>query len=121
MTLPGEVFIDDIAKMINEDTVDIINLANVFTSIYDACSSSNTILMGEEAYTEYKNYQREVLQFRKDDLYEEARVSIKSKSVRIMVRLAGICCLLREAIQKKDPSEFVLEIIREDIPRSADR
>ena len=109
---------DEIEKVINEDTDDIINLADVFTKIYDACSSSNTILMGKEAYEEFKTYQREVTQFRKDDLYEEARVSIKSKSVGIMVRLAGICCLLREAIQKEEPSELVMEILKEDIVRA---
>ena len=85
----------------------MIDLANIFCKIYDACINYSTM----EAFEEYKNYQWEVTQFRKDDLYEEARVSIKSKSVGIMVRLAGICCLLREAIQKKEPSKFVLEIL----------
>ena len=51
--------------------------------------------MSPDAYDGYKEYQREVLAFRKKDLFEEARVSIKSKSVGIVVGLAGVLCLLR--------------------------
>ena len=47
-------------------------------------------------------------------MFEEARLSIKSKSVGIMVRLAGICRLLREAVEKENGSDFKLVLIQKE-------
>ena len=116
----AEVFVDPdvIEDVIDQQADTIINLAEIFYKIYDTCDNSKVIKMEKDAYEEFKSYQRDVLRFRQDNLFEEARLSIKSKSVGIMVRLAGICCLLREAVEKENGSDFKLVIQREDIKRA---
>ena len=116
----GEEFVDPDTKedVINDETDNLINLADVFEKIYDACGGDAVITMTKEAYVLYKEYQREVIAFRKQDLFEEARVSVKSKSVGIMVRLSGILSLLREGVSRDSFQSFKLEITKEDVVRA---
>lgn len=104
--------------MINAETDNLINLSDVFEKIYDACDDDTVIKMTPEAYVQYKEYQREVIAFRKHDLFEEVRVSVKSKSIGIMVRLSGILCLLREGISRDSFKSFKMEITKEDVLRA---
>ena len=119
ITLPAEVFIDPDTKedIIEEETDSIIDLADVFKRIYEACDENPVLKMTTDAYESYKVYAREVNAFRKKDLFEEARVSIKSKSVGIVVRLAGVLCLLREGLLENHET-FDLSIKKDDIERA---
>ena len=84
-------------------------LADIFKKIYDACDNSKVIKIEKDIYEAFKSYPRDILRFRQDDLFEEARLEYQ-----VNIRLAGICCLLREAVEKENGSDFKLVIQREE-------
>ena len=68
---------------------------------------------GSEAERLYDTHHDEAVDFRSNDLFEERKVSVKSKAVGLAMRLAGVICLMRvyadrttkPEIEKKEKDE----------------
>ena len=80
-------------------------MGNILNTIYQRCCCDNIrLVLCSDAQEIYENYHDEIVDFRKADLFEEARLSIKSKSLGLLLRISGIISLLRMALSNSDGS-----------------
>ena len=117
MTLPKEEFVEveDKEKKIENEADGLIDFSNIFGKIYQYCTEGQRYLsLNDDAYNLYKLYHNEIVDYRKKDLFEESRVSLKSKSVGIMLRLSGILCYLRKAVS----GNFSQKVNEDDVLRA---
>ena len=75
-------------------------MSEVYRKVYKQCKKafSVSLVLDSEAYEVYKVYHNQVVEYRKEDLYEEDKLSVQSKSTGIMLRLFGVLRLLSEAV-----------------------
>ena len=70
----------------------------VLQNVYENCYKEAVHLnLSPEALEVYKKYHDDIVDYRKSDLFEEARLSVKSKSLGLLLRLSGVICFLRMA------------------------
>ena len=74
----------------------LIDMATMLNNIYQKCCENDTrLVLSPEAFKKYEDYHDEIADFRLSDLFEEARLSVKSKSLGLLLRISGIISLLR--------------------------
>ena len=71
----------------------------VMNNIYNRCVNQPLVLtLNHDAVELYENFHDSVVDFRKEDSFEESRLSVKSKSLGLVMRVAGIISLLRSSV-----------------------
>ena len=124
MSVPKEKYVK--MKEKNEciqNKKDIIDLASVIKKIYQSCRESVNFIFSDEANQIYESLHDEVIDFRAMDEFEEAKSSVKSKSIGLFLRISGeIISLIRKCrgdnpclkednkIEKSD-AEMALQIV----------
>ena len=94
------VLMADKIAMINEDKR-LINLKSVLQAIYDRCVRREEVRLelDEEAVLLYNSHHDDVQRFRMSENQAQSR-SIQSKSVGLLLRLAGIANVLRNGVKE---------------------
>ena len=70
--------------------------------------------MSEAAVMLYKNVHDEIVEFRKNDSFEEEKLSINLKSLGLIVRVSAVICLLREASRVLKEHNEIEKIIKKE-------
>ena len=76
----------------------MLDMKNLLELLYKDGSKKQikmVIMVGSEAERLYDAHHDEAVDFRSNDLFEERKVSVKSKAVGLAMRLAGVICLMR--------------------------
>ena len=76
-------------------TNDNVNMGSVLKDIFDYCKEPCEIKLSKEAAEIYKDYFNSIVDFRYEEKYDDNKVSIKSKSRGLSLRIAGVLALLR--------------------------
>ena len=76
-------------------TNDNVNMGSVLKDIFDHCKEPCEIHLSKEAAELYKEYFNGIVDFRYEEKYDDNKVSIKSKSRGLSLRIAGVLALLR--------------------------
>ena len=101
ISVPQEVFIKRQDKMkIRDQQIALINMRDVLQYIYNMCSEKDIQLkFSEEGELLYEKHHDSIVEFRQEDVFEEAKLSIKSKSLGLLMRISGVISLLRLATE----------------------
>jgi len=100
---------------------DIIELHKMFQLIFDQCNGDGLNLkLFEEAVILYKEVHDRIVDFRKNDLFEEDKLSIKSKSLGLIMRVSAVICFQREACKLLRASETDEGLVFNKIIRAED-
>ena len=106
-----EVFVkmDDKEEMIKgKYDTKLIDLNTFLEVIYKYCSDHEVkIHLSEEAIAKYKSFHDYIVEYCQEDLYEEDKLSIKSKSLGQTLRVTGVVCLMREALLAMRDENYV--------------
>ena len=74
-------------------------MSSILTKIYETCYNVDfKLVLDNDAMKLYDNFHDEIVAFRRKDRFEEARLSVKSKSLGMVMRIASAICLLRSAL-----------------------
>ena len=92
LTVPAEAFIkSDIKENAMKKSKDVISLSSIFQKIYKNCSGDGVeIKLNEEADKLYRNLHDDIVDFRMADRFEEEKISNKSKSLGLTLRVSAI-------------------------------
>ena len=108
LSIPPEKFYKrkekkDMQKQVHKNRLDMQKLLN---TLYNLSAKKDIIMvLDDEAEELYDQHHDEATTFRKNNIFEERRVSSMSKSIGLSMRLAGIICLLRNVISILDEQE----------------
>ena len=106
VSTPEEVYVKLQDKIIAAETLDGLEMSKLFALVFQTFFKDGCILkLSEEAMVLFASYHdQEVLEFRKKDKFEDIKSMIMSKSIGNVLRVAGIQCALRIALEafKKD-------------------
>ena len=112
ISVPGEVYIKraDKKKKLAESK-HLVDMKSVLSKIYNRCVDNNIKLtLTEEAELVYDACHDAIVDYRMEEKFEEAKLSIKSKSLGLLLRVSGVISLLRTALENDDSnSEVVTE------------
>ena len=87
---------------------DLVDMATMLNNIYQKCSGNDIrLVLSPEALKKYEYYHDEIADFRMSDLFEEARLSVKSKSLGLLLRISGVISLLRTELSGKNNEPIV--------------
>ena len=87
---------------------ELVDMTMILNNIYQRCSESNIgLTLSPAALKKYEDYHDEIVDFRMSDLFEEARLSVKSKSLGLLLRISGVISLLRKELSTKDQEDVV--------------
>ena len=90
-------------KQVHKNRLDMQKLLN---TLYNLSAKKDIIMvLDDEAEELYDQHHDDATTFRKNNIFEERRVSSMSKSIGLSMRLAGIICLLRNVISILDEQE----------------
>ena len=112
ISVPEEKFVTrkekkDMMKTQSLDNV-CVDMRCVLESIFINGSKRNmSMVLCSDAEELYEQYHDCVVEFRRENLYDETRVSVMSKSLGLAMRLSGVMCLFRNAMMS-------LEVIGEN-------
>ena len=83
------------SKYLEEEMLDMKKLLTLLQR--DGHQNRIVMVIPKESETErlYDEHHDAAVDYRGDDLFEERKVSVKSKSVGLAMRLAGVICLMR--------------------------
>ena len=115
LSLPREVYVKiDQKKDLLAKNETLLDMKITLEQIYTRCSQGNVRLtLTEDAKKLYEEHHDSIVDFRKEDPFEEARLSIKSKSLGLAMRLSGVISLMRCALnhqEENDEGDLVEEI-----------
>ena len=87
---------------------DLVNMATMLNNIYQKCSGNDIrLVLSPEALKKYEYYHDEIADFRMSDLFKEARLSVKSKSLGLLLRISGVISLLRTELSGENNEPIV--------------
>ena len=90
-------------------------MKTILETIYSRCNKENVrLVLSAEAQDIYESYHDSIVDFRKEDAFEEAKLSIKSKPPVLLLRISGIISLLRVALTNND-TENLNQVEESDI------
>ena len=79
----------------------MIDLEKILEYIYNYSFQRNIQLkLDKEALNLYDDFHEDIIDFRKQDRFEESKLSVKSKSLGLVMRLSAIISLLRSSCSK---------------------
>ena len=91
----------------------ILDMQSVMGNIYDRCCKEKlTLEFVGEAKELYDAFYDPIVDFRRENVFEESRLSVKSKSLGLVMRVSGIICLLKNAIDK--PGDNINKVTKSD-------
>ena len=111
LSVPEEVFITiDEKKKCKSNQAKIIDMQKVFNIIYNRCHKKQVHLqLDEEAKKLYDLFHDEIVNFRKTDRFEESRLSVKSKSLGMVLRVAAVINLMNSALFEMKNIDYIDE------------
>ena len=107
--IPNEVFIkrQQIKEAINNTNEGNMDMKGKLKKIYKWCGEDDLVIpLSKEAENVYDEYYDAIVDFRRAERHNNYKVSVKSKSRGLSLRLSGIICLLRNALG--DTNDFVI-------------
>lgn len=94
LSVPQEVYVKiNDKKQLKEQQEQLVDVGKILKKIYEKCSNENIqLVLTTEAMQVYEKYHDEVVDYRKSDAFEEAKLSIKSKSRKRKKVVTGFWC-----------------------------
>ena len=83
-----------------------MDVKQVLGKIYKRCFEKNVKrVLDVEVEEVYDKYHDSIVDYKMEDQFEEAKLSIKSKFLGLLLRVSEIICLLRNALQSEESSQ----------------
>lgn len=120
---PKERYTTPSEKITASKEQDNLNMQTIFNKIFNTFFKQGfTFKLDQDALKVFESYHdNDVLEFRKNDVFEDTKSMIKSKSIGNVLRIAGIQSAVRSAIQSNEDGLIDLscvEVTTIDIERA---
>ena len=120
ITCPKEVYIRiEEKESSSEKSKDGLQMKNILAEVYsESCTNDiNNLHLSDDAMEIYRTAHDEIVDYRERELYKEDLLSVKSKSLGLILRVSGVINRLREANFRHLDKEYTYrnEISKEDI------